>query len=171
MKIFNLLTRLGLAAALTTLTITVANADTIDGTAIATVIAPLSIVEDSTMNFGSLSGGPLLGTVILNVSGGRTTTGDAQILGAGAGSAAAFTITGASGQAYSLSYTAGTLSDGSGNTMAVDTFTDDASGSLTGATESFAAGATLHVGVDQTAGAYSTAAGGGSAYSITVNYN
>jgi hypothetical protein len=171
MKIFNLLPRLGLAVTLTALTITVANADQIDGTATATVIAPLSIVEDTAMDFGSISGGPAIGTVIMDATGSRTATGDAQIIAASAGTAGAFTITGESGQAYSISYTDGTLSNGSGQTMTVDTFTDNSAGTLAAAIESFSAGATLNVGVNQLSGAYSTAFGGGSPYTITVNYN
>jgi len=172
MKNFNLLPRLGLAVTLTALTITVANADTINGTATATVIAPLSIVEDTAMNFGSISGGPAIGTVIMDAAGGRTPTGDAQIIAASAGTAGAFTITGESGQAYSISFTDGTLTDAGGaNPMTVDTFTNNSAGSLAAATESFSAGATLHLGVNQPAGAYSTANGGGSPYTITVNYN
>jgi hypothetical protein len=172
MKIFNLLPRLGLAVTLTALTITVANADQIDGTATATVIAPLSIVEDTAMDFGLISGGPTIGSVIMDAAGGRTATGDAQIITGGAGTAAAFTITGESGQTYSISYANGTLARfGGGGTMTVDTFTDNHVSPLASASESFSAGATLNVGVLQPAGAYSTANAGGSPYTITVNYN
>lgn len=169
MKIFNLLPRLGLAVTLTALTITVANADTTTGTASANVISPLSINEDNAMDFGSISGGPLTGTVIMDVAGGRTTTGDAQVIAVGAGTAATFTITGESTQSYVISYTDGTLASGL-NTMTVDTFTDNASGTLAAATETFKVGATLNVGALQPTGAYSTATGG-TAYTITVNYN
>jgi hypothetical protein len=172
MKIFNLLPRLGLAAALTALTITVANADTINGTATATVIAPLSIVENTAMDFGSIAGGAAAGTVVMDATGGRTATGDAEIIAVSPGTAAIFTITGEALQVFSVSYTDGTLTDtAGGNPMTVDTFTDTADGLLSAATESFTVGATLNVGVNQFADSYSTANPSGASYTITVNYN
>ncbi|MCP4432629.1 MAG: DUF4402 domain-containing protein [Gammaproteobacteria bacterium] len=151
---------------------TTANADVVDGSAVANLVAPLSIVENIPMNFGTLSGGPALGTVILTTAGARTTTGDAEILAIGGGAAGDFTITGDPGRAYTISFSASaTISDGGGNTMNVDNFSDTSTGTLPAATETFQVGATLNVGASQPAGAYSTANGGGSAYTITVNYN
>jgi hypothetical protein len=63
------------------------------------------------------------------------------------------------------------LSDGGGNSMTVNTFTDNSSGTLPAATETFQVGATLNVGINQAAGAYSTANAGGTPYTITANYN
>ncbi len=172
MKIFNLLPRLGLAVTLTALTITVANADTIDGTATATVVAPLSIAQDTVMDFGSIAGGAAIGTVVMDTSGGRTATGDAEIIDLSPGTAGAFTITGESGQVFSVTFTDGTLTDtGGGNPMTVHTFTDTADGLLSAATESFTVGATLNVGVNQVPDSYSTANSNGTMYTITVNYN
>ena len=171
MKVEKNLLKLSVAIALAGLSVNAANAAGVDGGATALVIAPLSIAETTSMDFGTIAGGAVAGTVVLDLVNGRTVTGDAEIIAAGAGTTGEFTITGASGQAYTLGITAGTLSDGGGNTMAVDTFTDNSAGTLPAATELFQVGATLTVGVDQPAGTYSTALGGGTAYAVTVNYN
>ena len=143
-----------------------------DSTATATAIVPLVITQTVPMDFGTVAGGPQPGTVILNTSGGRATSGDGQILASGAGVPATFQITGQGGQAYSISYTIGVLDDaGSGMPMTVDTFTDTSSGSIpAGGTETINVGATLNINANQAAGSYSTATGG-TPYTVTINYN
>ncbi len=156
---------------LTGLSVSLAHADTTDGTAVATVIAPLSISENIGMDFGTISGGPASGTVLLDTAGSTDSDGDAETISGGSEAAGDFTISGESGQAYSLTYTSGTLGDGGTETMSVDTFTDNSVGVLPAATETFQVGATLNLGADQVAGNYSTSAGNGSPYTVTVNYN
>jgi hypothetical protein len=148
------------------------NETSLDATATATAIVPLAISETVPMNFGTVAGGSASGTIVLDTSGGRTTSGDGQALASGPGTAAAFQIVGQGGQAYSISYSPGVLDDGaSGTAMTVDTFTDTSSGSLpAGGTENFNIGATLHINPNQAAGTYSTATGG-TPYTVTVNYN
>jgi len=148
------------------------NKTSLDATASATAIVPLAISETVPMDFGTVAGGPAGGTIILNTSGGRSTTADGQILVSGPGTAASFQILGQGGQAYTISYSAGILDDGaSGIAMTVDTFTDTSLGSLpAGGTETINVGATLHINSNQAPGTYSTATGG-TPYSVTVNYN
>lgn len=146
------------------------NADVVNGTATASLVAPLSISEDTQMNFGTVSGGPDVGTVVLATDNSRTTSGDAQIVEPG-GVAGVFTITGEALQTVIISFTDGTLV-GPGNAMAVNTFTDSLTTAgtavLTAATEIMRVGATLNVGAGQLAGSYTTT--GGTPYTITVNY-
>ena len=138
----------------------------------ATSIVPLSIAEVAPMDFGTVAGGPVPGSVILGTAGGRITSGDVQALPSGPGSAATFQITGDPGNAYSLSYGNGTLASPGGQQMTVTTFTDNSAGTIPAAgTATFQVGATLNVGSNQPAGLYSTSTGGGSPYTVTINYN
>ena len=139
---------------------------------IATSIVPLSISETVAMDFGTIAGGPVPGTVVLTTGGSRSASGDVQLLVSGPGSAATFSITGEPGQTYALSYGNGTLASGGGAQMTVSGFTDNAAGTIPGSSsDSFQVGATLNVGSNQPAGNYSTAGGGGIPYTVTINYN
>ena len=141
-------------------------------TAGATSLVPLSIVETVAMDFGTVAGGSFAGTVILDTVGGRTPTGDAQTLLAGPGTAASFQVSGQPSQVYALTYGIGTLASPSGEQMNVTSFIDNSLGTLPGTgTETFQVGATLAIGVSQSAGTYTTTNGGGAPYSITINYN
>lgn len=176
MKTENNLIRLALTVCAAGIFAGSAQADTVNGRADATVIAPLSITENAAMDFGTISGGPAAGTVVLDTANARTTTGDAEIIAAGAGSAGDFTVTGQPNQAYTLTFSAsGTLERALGpETMIVDTFTHNAGATPIipgGGTQNIRVGATLNVGANQTAGDYSTANGTGVPYTITVNYN
>lgn len=163
--------KLGLAATLAGLYSTSLTAATVNGTATATVIAPLLLAQTTAMSFGTIAAGAAGGTVVLSTAGARAVTGDVNAVAAGAGAAGAFTIQGEAAQAYTMSIAGGTLSDGLGNTMAVGTFVYTPP-VLTGAADAFNVGATLTVGGSQPAGAYSTATlPGGAAFVITANYN
>ena len=138
----------------------------------ATSIVPLSISETVPMDFGTIAGGLVPGTVVLSTGGSRSASGDVQLLATGPGSAATFSITGEPGQTYALSYGNGVLANGGGAQMSVSGFTDNAPGTIPGSSsDSFQVGATLNVGSNQPAGNYSTTGGGGSPYTITINYN
>ena len=145
-----------------------------DGNAVATVIEPLSITENTAIDFGTVSGGPAAGTVVITTAGARSVTGDAQIIGTD-GAAGTFTISGQGGQAYTLTFSGvATLENAGGDQMTADTFTDDSAGTIPGtgaSTEDFNVGATLNLDPSQPSGSYSTATGGGSEYTITVNYD
>ena len=138
----------------------------------ATSFVPLSISETVPMDFGTVAGGPSPGTVILNSGGGRLATGDAQLLSVGVGNAASFQISGEPNQIYSIAYGNGTLANAGGQQMTLNAFSDNSAGSIPGSgTETFQVGATLNIGSNQPAGIYSTAIGGGTPYTITINYN
>ena len=163
-------TKIGLAALLASLYGSSLTAATLNGTATATVIAPLLLAQTTVMSFGTVAVGAAGGTVVLDTAGARTVTGDANAIAGGAGAAGVFTVNGANAQAYTMSIAPGVLSDGGGNTMGVGTYSYVAP-ALTGAAVSFNVGATLTIGASQVAGAYSTANAGGTAVVVTANYN
>jgi len=144
-----------------------------NATATATSIVPLAISELTPMNFGTVAGGSLSGTVILDVLGTRTTTGDGSILAAGPGNSGAFQLSGQPGLTYTLLITGpAVLENATGQQINATTFVNNSLGIIPAAgVETFQVGATLNLGPLQTSGTYSTATGAGSPYTVTVNYN
>ncbi|MDA3835724.1 MAG: DUF4402 domain-containing protein, partial [Spirochaetales bacterium] len=71
------------------------------GTATATSLTPISLLETVMMNFGTVAGGNLSGTVIMDTSGARSSTGDAQVISSGPGNAGSFQIPGEPALSYS----------------------------------------------------------------------
>ena len=138
----------------------------------ATSFVPLGIAETVPMDFGTVAGGIFPGTVVLGPGNSRFVTGDAQILTSGPGIAASFEISGEPNQIYALSYSGGTLANAGGQQLTLTSFTDNSLGTLPGGgIEVFQVGATLNIGSSQPAGLYSTGLGGGSPYTVTINYN
>jgi hypothetical protein len=134
----------------------------------ATIIAPIAISNSDALDFGDVVPGTSLGTVVMATAGTRSATGGTTLGSVNVGGAADFTVTGADGYAYSITLPSSiTLSDGGVNTMSVDTFTSNPSGTgtLTGGSQALAVGATLHVGANQVAGSYS------GSFDVTVTYN
>ncbi len=128
-----------------------------------TLLAPISISVGANMDFGQLLPTGTAGTVIVTTAGVRTCSSEVDCFG-GFPSAAAFDVTGASGQSYFITFSPGTLT-GPGAPMTVDTFTHDATQALVGGSDTFNVGATLSVGPNQAAGTYS------GPFTVTVNYN
>lgn len=153
-------------------------ATTSNATANATIVAPITIANGDTLEFGNVVAGA--GTVIIAPAGGRTDSTTALTPGnqKGAFRNATFNVTGQGAFTYTITLPASavTLSDAASmpNTMTVDTFTVAAgtSGSVSGTTGTLAAGAgvlnvggTLHVAAAQVPGLYS------GTYAVTVAYN
>ena len=136
------------------------------GNASATVLAPLTITETTAMNFGDVSGDTNNATTVVLTTAGATSSADGAFTG-GSPQAGVFNVTGATGQSYDITLPAAavTLTSG-GNTVTVDTFTDDTAGTgtLTGGTDTFNVGATLNLSAAQPAGAYT------GTYTVTVDY-
>ncbi len=105
------------------------------------------------------------GTVTVTPAGARSSV-DVDLFG-GFPSAATFNVTGASGANYSITLPSSATLTSGGNTMTVDTYTDDAGATptLVGGSDTFNVGATLHVGATQVSGTYS------GTFAVTVNYN
>ena len=137
----------------------------------ATIITPIAISVTTNMDFGNVAASGTAGTVILATDGSRSVTGGVTLPATtGSPTQAVFSVTGESGFTYSITLPGTvTLDDGLGNTMDVDTFTSNPSGSgtLTGGSETLNVGGTLNVGINQTAGTYTN----NTDLTVTVNYN
>ena len=90
----------------------------------------------------------------------------------GPGTAATFQLTGNANLTYIVSFIPGILESAGGQQMTIDTFTNNSLGTIpVGGIENFQIGATLNLNAAQPAGTYSTTTGGGTPYTLTVNYN
>ena len=155
-------------------------ATTSTATANATIVAPITIANGATLEFGNVVAGS--GTVVISSAGGRTDSSTALTPGTQRGTFrnATFNVTGEGAYTYviTLPTTAVTLTGPASNTMTVGTFTVEAgtSGSVSGTTSGaigtlasgagqLQVGATLNVGALQVPGAYT------GTYSVTVAYN
>jgi hypothetical protein len=150
----------------------------------ATIVANISISKWSDLNFGRIAVSSALGTVTLApdpaVPAPRTYTGGISFPAAvGTVTAAAFIATGQPGDTYAVTLPAGAITltnttGSGGETMLVDTWTDQTFGANAGlfkfeagGTQTFFVGATLHVAGNQVPGVYFNAAD----LSVTINYN
>lgn len=168
MKSANIQLKIGALALITGLYSTGAVAEAVDGTATATVVAPLIIDNLVTMTFNSVASGTLGGTLIMDNAGGVTQggAGDAIIVGGGGGTPLGFDITGENGQTITISVSDGVLNSGANNmNLAMDAVPNLA---LTGVAQSVTVGGTLTVAAGQPGGAYTTDTG--TAVTITANY-
>lgn len=137
------------------------------GTAKAVILQAIVLTEGTNLNFGTILPSASAGTVAVATNNTATPT-NVTLIGGGA-TAGTWSATGTALQTVTITLDSSpdTLNGSSGGTMTVDTFVHNAgaspafngSGSL-----SFAVGATLHVGINQTAGNYS------GSYNVTVNY-
>ena len=140
----------------------------------ATIVAPLSITKTVDMNFGNVAiSSAFGGTVVLDPTGSRSTSGGTSLLPASSGTvgAASFQVTGEVGLTYDITLPGGPvdLTDGVGNFMSVSDFvsTPTPTGTLTGGSQTINVGATLYVSANQTSGNYASVA----PLVVTVNYN
>lgn len=143
-----------------------ASAASTTANASANVITPIGISEGNGMDFGDVSVGTAGGTVVLDTTGGRSVTGDAEAVTGGTQAAGVYNVTGLGTKTYSISFPGSVIISAAGNNMTVNTFTHDAGATpaLTGGTDSFNVGATLNINPSQPPGAYS------GTYPLTVNY-
>jgi len=132
-----------------------------------TNIKAISVSSTGSMDFGAFyaptSGGA--GSVTIAPDGSRTAS--KATLAGGAPAAASFTVDGSANTAYSVTLTSpGTLSDGSGNSMSIGSFThDNTDNSLPpSGSETLNVGATLSVPKNQPSGIYT------GTFTVTVNY-
>jgi hypothetical protein len=136
-------------------------AATDQGTATATVVAPITIthVVGAALDFGAFAASA--GQVSVSAAGVGSSTGVTQL---GTVAADSFNVTGDASRTFSIATTGGNVSFGT-NTMAFTT-TAAASGTLSGTgTASFSVGGTLSVAGTEPAGTYT------GTYDATVEYN
>lgn len=146
-----------------------AQAATASATVSANIVSTINMSARNGLIFGDISSGASAGTVILTPAGNRTATGGATINSTGSGSPATFDVSGDANASFSITLpTSITLTDGSANTMVVDSFTSSPSptGVLdSSGQQSLFVGATLNVSSNQPFGSYS------GQMSVTVDYN
>ena len=134
----------------------------------ANIVTPISIKKNIDLNFGNIAASGSAFTVELSTAGERTSTGGAGTLPSvnGTVTAAEFTAAGLSGATYAVTLPSTiTITAGTTNNMTVDNFVSNSTNILTDGSETFKVGATLHVGANQVAGAYT------GNFNVTVNYN
>lgn len=141
-----------------------AHAADADGSASATVEAPIGIAAGQDLIFGTFAPTGAAGTVTLSNAGAFSSSG-IDVLNSGTAQQGTFTITGSSGAAISVTVPASaTLNDGGTNNMTA-TLTSDTLTTLTGGSVTLNVGATLAVGASQAAGSYT------GTYNVIVAYN
>ena len=155
----------------TALTASDANAqasDTQSANINALIANPIVLAKTADLDFGSITPSTGATTVIIDPDGTVNAASTAIGLG-GAPTAAGFTVAGLSLQTFAVTLPAdGTITlAGPGTAMPVDTFTTDAAAAISagGGPDPFGVGATLTVGADQAASAYS------GSFNVTVSYN
>ena len=134
----------------------------------ARVVTPISIAKTADMNFGDVVAGGSAGTVALTPAGVRSATGGATLGNAGGVAAAAFTVSGQGSATYAITLPASTTVTSGGNSMTVDTFASNPSGTgalSAGGSQALTCGATLNVGASQASGTYT------GTFNVTVTYN
>jgi len=125
-----------------------------NGQANATIIEAIAITADLSLEFGNIINGAA-NTVTVDTTGAISATDPTQLVG-GTVRAAQFTVTGDPGRAYTVTIPTPISVISGVNSMTVDTFTNDASGTIPVAgTETFNVGANLTVANGQAAGTYS----------------
>jgi hypothetical protein len=138
-------------------------------TVTAKIISTISLVNQNGMVFGEISSSKSPGTVILNPSGSRMSTGGAGINSTVASVPATFDVSGDPNAVYAISLPISVvLTKTSGDTMVVDDF--NSLPAITGITDPggeqlLFVGATLNVGVKQVFGSYT------GNMIVTVEYN
>ena len=132
------------------------------------VTFPIFIEKTRDLDFGNIVPGPAGGTVQMSTAGVRTFTGSPVAGNAADEGPAIFKVTGVAGEGYDIVLPDPFMLEGPGDDMLVDGIASTPSGSGVlgiGGDQSFGVGATLHVGADQTPGAYTKS------FEVTVTYN
>lgn len=96
-----------------------------DGTATATIVAPIDITATQDLAFGKISATGAAGTVVISTAGARSQTGGAVLVSTGSvESQATFDVTGDGNSTYAITLPVGaaTITSG-GDTMTVDNWT------------------------------------------------
>ena len=149
-------------------------AASVNGTANATALIPISISATTALNFGSFATGALAtaGTIMLTSTGARTASGGTVLSGGATGTPGQFTIGGSGSAAFAVTYplTAITLTGGTAGVTAVFGTTAGAgygvgSAVLGGGTYLLNVGGILTVPAAVTAGSYTAQ------YPVSVEYN
>ncbi len=143
-----------------------ANAAT--ATASATIISAITIVNSIGLQFGQIAPSASAGTVSVDTTGARTSTGGVTLTSSIPTTAASFLVAGAPSNTYAITLPSSTTIAFGLNSMTVDTFVSVPGPigtlSITG-TDTINVGAKLHVGASQATGVYA------GTFDVTVAYN
>ncbi|KUR71865.1 hypothetical protein AQZ52_08145 [Novosphingobium fuchskuhlense] len=142
------------------------NQSTANGTATATIVAPIVLTHPAaaSLNFGRFTTGTG-GTVTITAAGAGSVGSDVTFVPGSATSADQFTVAGDASRSFSITTTGGNVTSGSTN-LAFTTSPSAATAALgTTGTASFTVGGTLTVTGTAPAGSYT------GTYSATVTYN
>jgi len=138
----------------------------------ATVITPISLTNDTGIDFGTIAitaDADAAGTVVIASDGNYSTTGEVSVTANSTPAPATFTVSGEDTYAYTtvLPTTDITLSDEAAATMILNNISSNASGKIGGTAETFNVGGTLNVTAGQAAGTYTNTAD----LAVTVYYD
>lgn len=131
-----------------------------------TIADPIAITKTADLAFGTVVPSAAAGTVTVGTANDRTVAGGVSALG-GTVTSAAYTVTGYGNSTYAITLPASVSLSGPGTAMTASSFVSSVGGSasLSGGSGGFTVGATLSVGANQAAGAYS------GTFDVTVAYN
>lgn len=143
-----------------------AYAATADGSATATVVAPLTLSHDTNakINFGLIDPGTG-GTVLVTAAGAGSPSGGVTLVSGSTNTADSFTVGGAATRGFTILAGPGSVTSGA-NSMTFTTTPSATSATLSaGGTATFTVGGTLTVAAAQASGSYT------GSYTATVAYN
>lgn len=127
------------------------------------------ISNNRALAFGEVATGPTPGTAIVTPAGVRTLTGGVTPGPSGGVTSAQFTVTGIPLFTYAITLPGSAVLTSGGNTMTVNTFTSNPSGTgqlqVILGSQILTVGATLNVGANQASGTYT------GTFNVTVVYN
>lgn len=141
-----------------------------------TVVAPITLLKQSDLNFGSFTSGTTAGTVVYNpATTARSATSGVTLASPSFATLGSFAVGGQSGTSYTVTTTAAPITLTHTNLTSTITLTSITLYSsnattpylLTGSNDALIVGGTLTVPISSTAGVYTSAVG---ALSVTVNY-
>ena len=141
-------------------------ADDVDASASVVIEQPISLSEDTSLDFATVLVDPDGGTITLAVDGTTPTQGSSSHVFSGTAQDGEFSLTGDANRALTITFTPGTLT-GPGTAMAINNFTSNAGAtpSTDGAGAfSFDVGADLVIGAGQLGGTYT------GTYNVEVDY-
>lgn len=133
-------------------------------------VTAITAVNTQPLSFGRFAAG-MGGSITISPSGARSASGSVVLISSAVGAAAQFTVSGDANLIYSITLPpngAAALKTSSGQTMSLTNFTSSPSGTgqLSGqGRQAVSVGATLNVGAQQPAGAYT------GVFDVTVDYN
>lgn len=153
---------IGAAIAALAMNASAANAATATATAKAKILAPLTLTNNTDLDFGTIVSGGSASTVVVTTGGAATCGSGLTCIGTT--SAAGFTLGGTNGASVGISGPATVTLNSAGNSMTASLTYSATTVTLNATGGTFSVGGTLNVGAGQLAGNYS------GTFIVTANY-